>query len=207
MTPTAFLLAASLLLSSLPADAQVTAFVDGRVIDGAGHVIERGTVVVRDGVIEEVGATASVRVPQGATRIDLRGKTLMPGLVNAHGHLAPVDGLKTGPEYYTRDNLLTQLRAYAAYGVTTVFSLGDDQAEARDRDDAQLRPLCREREPDGDEGGDGERDAAGGHHAHVAIEGLHERGERRLAGDAQRSPLAAHLDRDAHELGEEEGGG
>ena len=130
MTPTAFLLAASLLLSSLPAEAQVTAFVDGRVIDGAGHVIERGTVVVRDGVIEEVGPAASVRVPPGATRIDLRGKTLMPGLVNAHGHLAPVDGLKTGPEYYTRDNLLKQLRAYAAYGVTTVFSLGDDQAEA-----------------------------------------------------------------------------
>jgi imidazolonepropionase-like amidohydrolase len=87
-------------------------------------------VVVRDGVIEAVGPAASVRVPQGATRVDLRGKTLMPGLVNAHGHLAPVDGLKTGPEYYTRENLLRQLRAYAAYGVTTVFSLGDDQAEA-----------------------------------------------------------------------------
>ncbi len=130
VTRTALALAVSLFLSSLPAQAQVTAFVDGRVIDGTGRTIERGTVVVRAGVIEEVGPAASVRVPEGATRVDLRGKTLMPGLVNAHGHLAPVEGLKTAPEYYTRDNLLRQLRAYATYGVTTVFALGDDQAEA-----------------------------------------------------------------------------
>ncbi|MBK5257893.1 MAG: amidohydrolase family protein [Vicinamibacteria bacterium] len=130
MARTAIALSAGLLLGSIPAAAQVTAFVDGRVIDGAGHVIEHGTVVVRDGVITEVGPAASVRAPQGANRIDLRGKTLMPGIVNAHGHLSAVFGLKSGPEYYTRDNLVRQLRAYATYGVTTVFSLGDDDAEA-----------------------------------------------------------------------------
>lgn len=112
------------------ADAQVTAFVDGRIIDGTGAVIERGSVVVRDGLIAEVGPAASVRVPDGATRIDLRGKTLMPGLVNAHGHLSAVDGLKSGPQYYTREHLVRQLRAYATYGVTTVYSLGDDRADA-----------------------------------------------------------------------------
>ena len=119
-----------LFVFSAAASAQVTAFVDGRIIDGTGKVIERGTVVVRDGVIAEAGPTASVRVPDGATRIDLRGKTLMPGIVNAHGHLSAVDGLKSGPQYYTRDHLVRQLRAYATYGVTTVFSLGDDQADA-----------------------------------------------------------------------------
>jgi imidazolonepropionase-like amidohydrolase len=87
-------------------------------------------VVVRDGVIADVGPTASVPVPDGASRIDARGKTLMPGIVNAHGHLSAVDGLKSGPQYYTRDNLVRQLRAYATYGVTTVFSLGDDQPDA-----------------------------------------------------------------------------
>ena len=112
------------------ADAQVTAFVDGRIIDGTGSVIERGIVVVRDGLIADVGPAASVRVPDGATRIDVRGKTLMPGLVNAHGHLSAVDGLKSGPQYYTREHLVRQLRAYATYGVTTVFSLGDDRADA-----------------------------------------------------------------------------
>jgi imidazolonepropionase-like amidohydrolase len=122
---------------SARADAQVTAFVDGRVIDGTGRVTERATVVVRDGRIAEVGPAASVRVPDGATRVSLAGKTLMPGLVNAHGHLSPVDGLRTGAEFYTRANLERQLRAYATYGVTTVFSLGDDQADAFALRDAQ----------------------------------------------------------------------
>ncbi len=119
-----------LLLTSVPAAAQVTAFVDGRVIDGAGRVIERGTVVVKDGVITDVGPAANVKAPDRANRIDVRGKTLMPGIVNAHGHLSAVLGVKSDPQHYTRDNLVRQLRAYATYGVTTVFSLGDDQAEA-----------------------------------------------------------------------------
>lgn len=73
--------------------AQVTAFVDGRIVDGAGKVIERGTVVVRDGLIADVGPAASVRVPEGAVRVDARGKTLMPGIVNAHGHLSGAKAL------------------------------------------------------------------------------------------------------------------
>ncbi|MEZ5293954.1 MAG: amidohydrolase family protein [Vicinamibacterales bacterium] len=121
---------AALLLAASAASAQVTAFVGGRVIDGTGRVIERGTVVVRDGVITAAGPAADVRVPDGATRVDLAGKTLMPGLVNAHGHLSPVDGFSTGQQFYTRDNLVRQLRAYATYGVTTVFSLGDDGDDA-----------------------------------------------------------------------------
>jgi imidazolonepropionase-like amidohydrolase len=76
-------------------------------------------------------------VPDGASRVALTGKTLIPGLVNAHGHLSPVDVLRTGPEFYTRANLERQLRAYATYGVTTVFSLGDDQADAFALRDAQ----------------------------------------------------------------------
>lgn len=131
---------------SAPAAAQVVAFVDGRVIDGTGKVTERATVVVRDGKIAEVGPAASVRVPDGATRVSLSGKTLMPGLVNAHGHLSPVDGLRTGPEFYTRANLEKQLRYYATYGVTTVFSLGDDQADAfRLRDEQATAPPGRAR--------------------------------------------------------------
>ncbi len=130
MARTALALAALLVAFCTPAAGQVTAFVGGRVIDGTGRTFDAATVVVRDGRITEVGPTASVRVPDGAVRVDLRGKTLMPGLVNAHGHLSAVDGLKSGPQYYTRGDLERQLRAYATYGVTTVFSLGDDQAGA-----------------------------------------------------------------------------
>lgn len=109
------------------ASAQVTAFVGGRVIDGAGRVIDNGTVVISGARITAVGP-ASTPVPAGATRIDLKGKTLLPGLINAHGHVPATTGLRTDPASYTRDNLLRQLRTYAMYGVTSVFSLGDDQA-------------------------------------------------------------------------------
>ncbi len=109
------------------AAAQTTAFVGGRVIDGTGRVIENGTVIIRGNVIAQVGG-ASTAIPAGATRVDLTGKTILPGLVNAHGHVAATTGLRSDPAAYTRDNLLRQLRTYAKYGITTVFSLGDDQA-------------------------------------------------------------------------------
>ena len=110
------------------AAAQSTAFVGGRVIDGTGRVIDNGTVVVNGATITAVGP-ASTPVPAGAARVDLKGKTILPGLVNAHGHVAATSGLRSDPAtLYTRENLLRQLRTYAMYGVTTVFSLGDDQA-------------------------------------------------------------------------------
>ena len=119
-------LAALFLALSGAAHAQTTAFVGGRVIDGTGRVIERGTVVVSGRTIASVGP-ASLPIPPGATQIHLGGKTILPGLVNAHGHVAATSGLDSDPaRFYTRPNLLRQLQTYAKYGVTTVFSLGDD---------------------------------------------------------------------------------
>jgi imidazolonepropionase-like amidohydrolase len=125
MLRTAFVLALLVAFGST-AHAQVTAFVGGRVIDGTGRVIDNGTVVMTGATITAVGP-ASTRVPANATRVDLSGKTILPGLVNAHGHVAATTGLRSDPASYTRDNLLRQLRTYAMYGVTTVFSLGDDE--------------------------------------------------------------------------------
>jgi imidazolonepropionase-like amidohydrolase len=134
------------LLTPLPAEAQVTAFVGGRVIDGTGQVIERGTVIVRDGRVAQVGPASSVAVPAGAARVDVSGKTVMPGLVNAHGHVAATSCLRSSPEFYTRDNLIRQLKTYAQYGITSVFSLGDDQAAGFALRDEQARgPLDRAR--------------------------------------------------------------
>ncbi len=116
--------------TAAPASAQEppTALVGGRLIDGTGQVIEAGTIVMAGGRIVAAGPAAAVAIPAGATRIDVAGKTLMPGLVNAHGHVAATTGLRSDPAAYTRDNLIRQLRTYAQYGVTSVFSLGDDQA-------------------------------------------------------------------------------
>ena len=114
---------------ALPALAQSTALVGGRIIDGTGKVIENGTVVIAGGKITAVGP-ASTPVPAGATRVDVKGKTLLPGLVNAHGHVAGTVGLANDKNGFTRENLERQLRTYAMYGVTTVFSLGDDTPQS-----------------------------------------------------------------------------
>lgn len=120
--------------------------VGARVIDGAGGVLERATILIRGDRIEAVGADAALPVPDGATRVDVAGRTIMPGLVNAHGHVGSTVGLRADPQGYTRDNLLRQLRTYAQYGVTTVFSLGDDdEAGFRLRDEGAFEPLTRAR--------------------------------------------------------------
>ena len=96
----------------------VVAFTGARVIDGTGAApIEGATIVVSDGRIQAVGRNATI--PAGATRIDMAGKTIMPGLINAHGHLG-ADSSKRP----SRDRLTAQLRMYADYGITTVQVLG-----------------------------------------------------------------------------------
>src|SRR5262245_26173290 len=140
------ILAALSLSSVQPASAQTTAFVGGRLIDGTGKVIESGTVIVQGGKITAVGPSASTQVPAGATRVDIKGKTLLPGMINAHGHVAATQGLQSNPSFYTRDNLVRQLKLYGQYGFTTVFSLGDDQeAGFALRDEQSKGPLDRAR--------------------------------------------------------------
>ena len=96
----------------------VTALTGARVIDGTGAPpIERATVLISGDRIQAVGA--NVAIPAGATRVDMAGKTIVPGLINAHGHLQ-ADASKRP----ARDRLAAQLRMYADYGITTVQVLG-----------------------------------------------------------------------------------
>ena len=126
--------------------AQVVALIDGRVIDGRGQVIERGTIVVGDGRIVAVGPAATVTIPAGAERVNITGATVIPGLINAHGHLTGAVGMRNDPNGYTRANLIRQLETYARYGTTTVFSLGDDQEAAFQlRNEQSAGPLQRAR--------------------------------------------------------------
>jgi imidazolonepropionase-like amidohydrolase len=124
-------LGAPLLLAAGSVLAQTTAFTNARLIDGTGKpAVENATIVVHNGRVEAAGR--SVKVPDGAQRVDLAGKTVIPGLINAHGHVANLD----------------QLGLYARYGVTTVFSLGGDhEIEMRDqtRADQQKPGLTRSR--------------------------------------------------------------
>ena len=100
------------------------AFTGARLVIGDGGVVERGVLVVRDGRIEAVGAVGEVAAPGDAATVDLSGKTVTPGLVNAHGHVTDVRGLDADPAFYTETHVADQLARYARYGVTTVASLG-----------------------------------------------------------------------------------
>jgi imidazolonepropionase-like amidohydrolase len=58
-----------------------------RVIDGTGQAIERATVIIRGNRIAAVGPDRDISLPRGTTRIDGRGLTLLPGLIDCHVHL------------------------------------------------------------------------------------------------------------------------
>ena len=96
------------------------------LIDGTGRPpVEEAVLLVSDGRVQAVGPAAEVAIPDGLTRVDASGKTIIPGLVTAHAHLN--DGDEALP---LRDQLLAQLRVYAEYGVTTVHTLGDGRSAA-----------------------------------------------------------------------------
>jgi imidazolonepropionase-like amidohydrolase len=76
------------------------------------RMIENQTVIIRDGRIAEIGPAAKVKIPDGAQRIDGRGKYLMPGLAEMHGHLPhPNQGEAVANSFLT---------LFVANGVTTV---------------------------------------------------------------------------------------
>lgn len=91
------------------------AFVGANVVpmDRDG-VLERHTVVVRDGRIVEVAPEADARVPGDAQRIEARGRYLMPGLAEMHGHVPGTDRAQ-----YLEDVLFL----YVSNGVTTVRNM------------------------------------------------------------------------------------
>src|SRR5581483_3104667 len=95
------------------AGAEVTAYTGARIFDGAGAVIENATLVVDAGKIVAIGPAGKVKPPHGARTVDWRGKTITPGLINAHGHVSDVEGQNTGS---TEEKVTAQLRLFASYG-------------------------------------------------------------------------------------------
>lgn len=116
------------LATSAAANEGDRAFVGATIIDGTGAApLNNGVVVISDGRIRAIGAQDDVEIPRGADVIDVSGRTIIPGLINAHGHVGGTLGLEGG--HYNRDNLQRQLSLYARYGITTVVSLGGDGPE------------------------------------------------------------------------------
>ncbi len=102
------------------------AFTGATLWDGTGMgVVEDAVLVVRGGRVEGVGAAGEVAIPDDARRHDVTGRWIVPGLINAHGHVGEARGMESGAAAHTRENILDQLHLYARYGVTTVVSLGE----------------------------------------------------------------------------------
>lgn len=101
---------------------------DFTLIDGTGsQPVPKQALIMTDGRISWVGPSARVKIPAGAKVERLAGKYLMPGLIDSHVHLGLVDGITQDLKYQTPYNIEGQLRTYAAYGVTTVQTLGTER--------------------------------------------------------------------------------
>jgi len=98
------------------------------LIDGTGRApITDQALIMTDGKISWVGPSVRLKAPSGARVEDLRGKYVMPGLIDSHVHLGLVNGIAQDLKYQTPENIEKQLHLYAAYGVTTVQTLGTEK--------------------------------------------------------------------------------
>ena len=107
-------------------------FEGARLIAGDGSApLEDSAFVVEGTRITQVGTRGTLAAPRGAATVDLRGKTVMPALIDAHSHLGYTDvrTRDTSSSHYTRDNLLDHLRRYAYFGIAATLSMGLDRGD------------------------------------------------------------------------------
>jgi imidazolonepropionase-like amidohydrolase len=96
------------------------------VIDGTGSPAHRDrTVAIQGDRILAIGG-GHQRAPAAAKVIDLHGQTIMPLIINAHGHLGLTMGTTQSAENQTEENFRHQLLRYQEYGVGAVLSMGTD---------------------------------------------------------------------------------
>ena len=97
----------------------VTVFEGARLILGDGsEPIEDAAFMVQDGYFTLVGRRGELNAPDGAERVDLTGKTVMPAIVDAHKHAAG-----------DREALVDQLQRMAYYGIGAAISMGTDDGD------------------------------------------------------------------------------
>jgi hypothetical protein len=105
---------------------QLTVLKDVNVIDGTGAAAQRNrTVIIAGDRIQSI-LSGEASTPSEAKVIDMQGQTIMPLIINTHGHLGLVKGTSSSAANQTDDNIRRQLLRYHEYGVGAVLSMGTD---------------------------------------------------------------------------------
>lgn len=127
------------LAAAVPAGAEEIALVGATIVDGNGGTpVEDGVVLLEGDRIVAVGSKATVRIPVGARKIDVPGKWVTPGLIDAHVHFSQSGGIYTRPDAIdltaivpyredrerSRTSLDDTFKRYLASGITTVVDVG-----------------------------------------------------------------------------------
>jgi imidazolonepropionase-like amidohydrolase len=110
-----------------------TLYEGARLILGDGKIIENSAFIVENGQFVAVGKKGTLKVPPEAAHVNLTGKTVMPTMVDLHGHLGyqNIPAGTMSKETFTRDNLVDHLQRLAYYGIGAVV----DVASLVDRSD------------------------------------------------------------------------
>ena len=115
-----------------PSASGVAVFEGARLIAGdGGAAVENSAFIVENNRFTAVGRKGELNVPPGATRVDLTGKTVMPAIIDAHGHLGFLDMANgtMSKANFTRENYIDHLQRYAYHGVAATISTGTDMGE------------------------------------------------------------------------------
>jgi imidazolonepropionase-like amidohydrolase len=147
MSAVAWLLGAGLTAAGLSASQAGTTsgavlFEGARLITGgAGSPIESSAFLVENGTFTRVGRKGDIRLPAGAARVDLTGKTVMPALIDIHNHLGWTNQKtnQASKTSYTRELVVDHLQRYAYFGVAATLSMGLDRWDANPDLPYQLR--------------------------------------------------------------------
>ncbi len=117
-------------LAQASRSASVVLYEGARLIAGDGRApIEDSAFLVERGTITKVGKKGELSAPTGAGRVNLTGKTVMPGLINAHGHPGFQRGLTYSADNFTRETIIDDLNRALYFGVIAVQSQGIEKGD------------------------------------------------------------------------------
>jgi imidazolonepropionase-like amidohydrolase len=123
-------LISTLVRAQAPVAGRATVYEGARLIVGTPTApIDNAAFVVDGGRFTQVGRAGQVQVPAGAARVDLRGKTVIPAIVDTHTHMPT-----------NREELITALQRKAYYGVGVVMSLGQDTGDVANQVRGEMPP-------------------------------------------------------------------